>query len=144
MLWGLNVISYKKFISHNGNLVFRLNADESYAFIVWFCPWKNGFLNRKWVNHQIFSNCSHCMLIYFHFDPLKVGVFNFNPFFKNKGINDHFYIAKHFCSEITEFRHTGCGIRLFQWCKWYSHRDGMFWTFKSSSYQLHENMSGAN
>ncbi len=41
--------------------------------------------------------------MYFLFDPLQVGVFNFNPFFKNKGINDYFYIAKHFCSEITEF-----------------------------------------
>ena len=33
----------------------------------------------------------------------QVDALNFNPFFRNKGDNDHFYIAKHNCSEITEF-----------------------------------------
>ena len=33
---------------------------------------------------------------------LQVGVLNFNPYFRQKGDNDHFYITKHYCSEVTE------------------------------------------
>ena len=54
-----------------------------------------------------------------------MGVLNFNPYFKQKGDNDHFYRTKHYCSEITEISfpedilaaeyNASCDVRMYRY-----------------------------